>query len=82
MGVEQVPLSEQAVSLGPAQYGEPVHQADDPVPVTAWIQNRRGHHQVEAVCLAWTPKAARVRYVDEHGREGFAWLWANAVMRR
>lgn len=81
VAIEQVPLSESAVSLGPAQHGEPVRTADIPIPVTAWIHTRHGHVEVEGVALAWTHKAARVRYIDEHGREGFAWLWANAVTR-
>ncbi len=82
MAIEQVPLRDQAYSLGPAQYGLPIHQADEPLPVAAWIQTRAGHHLVEGVAVAWTPKAAHIRYVDEHGREGYAWVWANAVRRR
>ncbi|KAE8763432.1 hypothetical protein [Georgenia thermotolerans] len=82
MSVEQVPLSEQAYSLGPAQYGTPVRPAGEPLPITAWIHTRKGHQLVDGVALAWTEKAVRVRYVDGHGREGFAWVWANAVTRR
>ncbi|MFC7403754.1 hypothetical protein [Georgenia alba] len=82
MAIEQVPLRDQAYSLSPAQYGSPVHQPDEPLPVTAWIQTRTGHYQVDGVAVAWTPKAARIRYADDHGREGYAWVWANAVRRR
>ena len=74
MSIDQVPLSEQAHSLAPAQHGEPVHRVDDPIPVLAWIHTRKGHQLVEGVALAWTPKAAHVRYIDEHGRDGFTWL--------
>ncbi|TRW47414.1 hypothetical protein [Georgenia yuyongxinii] len=81
MPVEQVPLSEQAHSLGPAQYGTPVRQAGEPLPVSAWIHTRKGHQLVDGVALAWTTKAARIRYIDGHGREGFAWVWAHAVTR-
>ncbi|MFH5822710.1 hypothetical protein [Georgenia sp. AZ-5] len=82
MGVEQVPLRDQPDSLGPPQYGRPVHQADEPLPVTAWIHTRSGHQRVEGVAVAWTAKAVRLRYMDDHGREGYAWVWANAVTRR
>ncbi|MFD1505610.1 hypothetical protein FE374_01580 [Georgenia yuyongxinii] len=82
MAVEQVPLSEQAHSLGPAQYGEPVTRPDEPPPVRAWIHTRTGHEAVDGVAVAWTPRAVRLRYTDGHGREGFAWVWANAVARR
>ncbi|WP_345216605.1 hypothetical protein [Georgenia halophila] len=82
MAIDQVPLREQAYSLGPAQYGQPVHQPDEALAVSAWIQTRTGHHLVEGVAVAWTPKAARIRYTDDHGREGYAWVWASAVVRR
>jgi hypothetical protein len=82
VAIEQVPLREQAYSLGPAQYGAPVHQASEPLPVAAWIHTRSGHHRVVGVAVAWTAKAARIRYTDDHGREGYAWVWANAVTRR
>ncbi|GAA1646554.1 hypothetical protein [Georgenia ruanii] len=82
MAVEPVPLSEQAHSLGPAQHGGPVTRPDEPLPVSAWIHTRRGHETVDGVAVAWTPCAVRVRYTDTHGREGYAWLWANAVTRR
>ncbi|KAE8763921.1 hypothetical protein [Georgenia thermotolerans] len=82
MAVEPVPLSEQAHSLGPAQHGGPVTRPDEPLPVRAWIHTRRGHEAVDGVAVAWTQRAVRVRYTDGHGREGYAWLWANAVTRR
>ena len=82
MAIDQVPLSEQAATLEPAQYGGPVHRADEPLEVSAWILTRRGHSRVDAIALAWTQKAVWIRYVDDHGREGFAWVWASAVTRR
>jgi hypothetical protein len=82
MAVEPVPLSEQAYSLGPAQYGGPVTRPDPPLPVRAWIHTRTGHEAVDGVAVAWTSRAVRVRYADGHGREGFVWVWANAVARR
>ena len=81
MASDPVPLRDQAYSLGPAQYGQPVTQADSPLPVAAWIHTRQGHSCVGGVAVAWTPRAVRVRYVDDHGREGFVWVWASAVTR-
>lgn len=79
-----MPLSEYAASLDPAQYGGPVTRpdTDDPIEVSAWIHTRRGHARVDAHALAWTRKAVWIRYVDDHGREGYAWVWASAVERR
>ena len=82
MAIDQVPLSEQAASLGPAQYGTPVSRPDEPLAVSAWILTRRGHSRVDALAMAWTQKAVWIRYVDEHGREGYVWVWAPAVTRR
>lgn len=82
MPIEQVPLSEQAATLELAQYGGPVRRAEEPLEVSAWIHTRRGHLSVDATALAWTQKAVWIRYIDDHGREGFAWVWASAVTRR
>lgn len=82
MPIEQVPLSEQAATLEPAQYGGPVRRAEEPLEVSAWIHTLRGHARVDATALAWTQKAVWIRYIDDHGREGFAWVWASAVTRR
>ncbi|WP_324654043.1 hypothetical protein [Georgenia sp. H159] len=82
MAIDQVPLSEQAITLEPAQYGAPVRRAEEPLEVSAWIHTRRGHARVDAIALAWTQRAVWIRYVDDYGREGFAWVWASAVTRR
>lgn len=82
VAIDQVPLNEQAASLEPAQYGAPVSRPDTPLEVTAWIYNRLGHSRVDGLAMAWTPKAVWVRYIDKHGREGIAWVWASAVTRR
>lgn len=82
MALDRVPLRDQADSLEPPQYGHPLRRAETPIAVSAWIHTRRGHALVEGVAVAWTPRAVLLRYVDEHGREGVAWVWANAVTRR
>ncbi|RPF26806.1 hypothetical protein [Georgenia muralis] len=82
MAIDQIPLRDAAVSLGPEQHGYPVTTPDHPIEVAAWVHTRLGHRQVTAEAVAWTPRAARIRYLDEHGRQGFAWVWASAVQRR
>jgi len=78
----EVPASEAPDTLGPEQYGQPVKVAEAPVPALAWIHTRNGHQLVEGEAIAWTPRAVRVRYADDQGRVGTAWLWAKAVSRR
>ncbi|TRW46435.1 hypothetical protein [Georgenia yuyongxinii] len=56
--------------------------AHSPIPLRVWVHTRQGHRAVDGVAVAWTSRAVRVRYLDEHGRQGFAWVWANAVVRR
>jgi hypothetical protein len=57
-------------------------EPDEPIPVRVWIQARQsGEFLAEAHAIAWTDKQVRVRYIDKHGREGFVWLWADAVTR-
>lgn len=75
-------MREGALSLSPPAIGEPVHPMDPPVPVRAWIhRTRHGWKQLDARADAWTAKAVRVEYEDEHGRTGLAWLWASSVTR-
>lgn len=59
-------------------------RASEPVPVRVWCQV--GRELVEAEfdgwALGWTDRQVHVRYVDDHGRAGAAWVWASAVSRR
>ncbi|WP_156198972.1 hypothetical protein [Actinotalea caeni] len=80
---DRVPLHEGALSLPPAAVGQPVRPLDPPVPVLVWVPRARfGWARLEAVATAYTPTAGHVRYRDEHGREGVAWVWAGAITRR
>lgn len=56
-----------------------------PIPVWVWLvmgMNSDQSHRAQAEALAWTENQVWVRYVDNQGREGFVWVWANAVQRR
>lgn len=76
-------MREAAETLPPRAIGEPIHELETPIPVTAWLSiPRQGPTRFEAEAIAWTPRAGRVRYHDQHGREGHAWVWANAIERR
>lgn len=77
-----MPLREAAITLPPLAYGQPVRKLDPPIPVRAWIpRSRHGWTQVDGRATAYTATAAHVQYLDEHGRTGYAWVWAGAVTR-
>src|SRR5690606_2885681 len=80
---DTTPFPERARSLTPRQVGQPVTQAETPIPVRTWILTVRGEErEVDAEAIAWTPRAVRVAYTDKFGRLDTAWVWASAVRRR
>lgn len=80
--VDRVPMRDEVRTLSPKPVGEPVTRPDEAIPVVAWLATRDGDIQVTGWAIAWSPRAVHLRYHDRHGREGFAWVWANAVTRR
>lgn len=66
-----------------ARAGHPIRQPSEPIPVMVWIDAHRTRDQrCEGWAIAWTPRQVQVTYLDRHGREGTAWVWASAVERR
>lgn len=80
--VDQIPLRAMATSLGPRPIGEPITRPERGLPVRTWLHTSEGDVEADGVAIAWTPRAVHVRYFDQHGREGFVWVWASAVTRR
>ena len=63
--------------------GQHVVETSTPLPVRVWIEaHQSGNHECDAHAIAWTARQVHVRYIDPHGREGWAWVWANAITRR
>ncbi|VTR77230.1 hypothetical protein CHMI_02000 [Cellulomonas hominis] len=66
-----------------AYAGARVTRPDEAPQVRAWIVDAHGRDvQVDGEAVAWTDRVVHVHYVDDHGREGWAWVWASAVTRR
>lgn len=83
-GFESVPLrdgAEEAPQL--ARVEAAIVRPEEGIPVRAWITQRQtGEQHVDGEAIAWAGRQVWVRYLDPHGREGWAWLWADAVERR
>ncbi|MBI9115675.1 hypothetical protein [Sanguibacter suaedae] len=81
--VDKIPVRDMARSLGPKAVGQPITRPTESVPVQAWITDARGRDVlVTGEAVAWSPRAGYVHYADEHGREGYVWVWASAITRR
>lgn len=75
-------MRDAAISLPPTLVAGAVRRFDAPVPVRVWVvRARKGWVQLDGEAMGWNATAVDVRYVDEHGRTGRAWVWANGVTR-
>lgn len=82
-GFEQVPMRDSAMGApGKARTGQREVRTSEPVPVWVWLILRTGDYRAKGEALGWTEDQVWVRYIDPIGREGFVWVWANAVCRR
>ena len=79
------PFPQRARSLAPRQIGAAtasITTPETPIPVRAWLLTVAGDDlEVDAEAVAWTTRAVQVRYVDKHGHDDTAWVWAGAVTR-
>ncbi|MFD2793835.1 hypothetical protein ACFS27_09800 [Promicromonospora vindobonensis] len=83
-GLEPVPMRDSAQGApGKARNDQREIKAAEPLPVWVWlVLSNRGDYRAKAEALAWTEAQVWVRFIDPIGREGFVWVWANAVQRR
>ncbi|CAM3815966.1 Transposase [Occultella aeris] len=71
------------LDIPPAAIGIPIRPLDPPIPVKVWVSfPRTGFVQVDGRATAYSPRAGRVEFIDEHGRNGAVWVWATAIQRR
>lgn len=56
----------------------PMTKDPKPRPVLAWVRFGPTAARVEAVAVAWTPRAVAISFAVG-GREQRAWVWASAV---
>lgn len=66
-----------------ARRGQRIVRPEAGIPVRAWLTQRQsGEAHVDGEAIAWAGRQVHVRFIDRNGREGWAWLWADAVERR
>lgn len=66
-----------------ARAGIDVVRPETGIPVRAWITQRQsGEARVDGEAIGWAGRQVLVRYLSPSGREGWVWLWADAVERR
>ncbi|MGF0117413.1 hypothetical protein ACQFYA_13985 [Promicromonospora sp. Marseille-Q5078] len=82
--IEQVPMRDTAADApGEQRRGHTVTQPETPLPVRVWVvQRQTGAFEADGEATGWTDRQVHVRYLDPHGRQGYAWVWASAVTRR
>lgn len=85
-GMEPVP-SGLAAQGAPSEARRPQRETrpEAPIPVWVWMvlgMNSHQSYRAQGEAVAWTEDQVWVRYIDPQGREGFVWVWANAVQRR
>jgi len=62
------------------QVGEvPLTTPPRAMPVRAWVRYPAGPLEVDAEIVAWTPRAAALRWRGPGGSVHRAWVWASAV---
>ena len=59
----------------------PLTRDPKPATVRAWVRYPSAAVQVEALAVAWTPRAIAIRWSGPDGQEHRAWVWASAVER-
>ncbi|UTT61274.1 hypothetical protein [Cellulosimicrobium cellulans] len=66
-----------------ARRGVTIVRPPEGILVRAWITQRQsGEARVDGEAVAWAGRQVHVRYLSPNGREGWVWLWADAVERR
>ena len=59
----------------------PLTKTPIPEQVRAWVRYPLAAIQVDALAVAWTPRAVAIRWHGPDDAEHRAWVWASAVER-
>jgi hypothetical protein len=82
--ISEMAIRPTPVSLTPEELDlehDPVRQADNTVPVRAWVRFPETVIRAEGRAVAWTSRAVLIRWDGADGSEREAWVWASAVDR-
>ena len=77
-GVEPDSLTDEQLDLD----NEPLTTPRRARPVAAWVRYGNVNLQIDAEAVAWTARAAAIRWRAPDGSVHRAWVWAGAVTDR
>jgi len=60
----------------------PLTRTPRPEPVRAWVRYPAAPVEIEALAVAWTPRAVAIKWPGPDEIMHKAWVWASAVDRR
>lgn len=75
---ERIALQPRSLSDSELGADEPTYVVS-PLPVRAWLDFGLTTVEVNALALAWTPRAVQVRWTTTDGDEHRPWVWRGAV---
>lgn len=58
-----------------------VTEARKPIPVRAFVRFHEAVIRPDAIAVAWTPRAVKIRFTMANGARHEVWVWASAVDR-
>ena len=70
------------ISLTPAEIGDAVTEAREPIEVESWVRYPETTVRVRGRAVAWTSRAGWVEFTTHSGATSRVWVYANAVVRR
>jgi hypothetical protein len=83
--MEKVMRSGEPLSLSPVELELdvlPLTRTPVPEEVRAWVRYPAAAVLVEALAVAWTPRAVAITWPGPDATKHRAWVWASAVHRR
>lgn len=83
--VEKVMRSGEPLSLSPVELQldvMPLTRTPVPEQVRAWVRYPAAAVLIDALAVAWTPRAVAIKWPGPDATEHRAWVWASAVDRQ
>lgn len=80
--VNEVTTRPKPIGLTPAEIGDAITEAREPIEVESWVRYPETTVRVSGRAVAWTTRAVWVEFTTHSGATSRVWVYANAVQRR